>query len=161
GDAVGTGLVQSLAQPGGNLTGVSVLGAELQGKCVELLHDMLPSLRRVAALGYAADPFSKPFVDQVQLAGRNSGIEIAPVMMLHEPGEIDAAIEAMEKAGAEAVVMQATFSSKRVADLALSHHLAAATNQRSFAEAGGLMSYGYHAPDLYRRMASFVDKVFQ
>jgi putative ABC transport system substrate-binding protein len=161
GDAVGTGLVASLARPSGNLTGVSVLGAELQGKCVELLHDMLPSARRVAALGYAADPFSKPFVDQIQLVGRATGIEIDPVLMLREPDEVDAAFATMTKSRADGVVLSATFSSKHVADLALKHRLATVTNQRSFAEVGGLMSYGYNAPDLYRRMASFVHKVLQ
>ena len=161
GDAVGTGIVPSLARPGGNLTGVSVLGAELQGKCVGLLHEMLPSVRRVAALGYAADAFSKPFVDQVQLAGRVSGIEINPILMLREVGEIDAAFAALKKGRADAVVMQATFSTKHVADLVLKHRLPASTNQRSFAEAGGLMSYGYDAHDLYRRVASFVHKVLQ
>ena len=67
GDAVGSGLVASLTRPGGNLTGMFAMAAELQGKCVELLRDMLPNVRRVAALGYAADPFSKSFVDQVNL----------------------------------------------------------------------------------------------
>ena len=67
GDAVGSGLVASLTRPGGTLTGMSAMAAELQGKCVELLRDMLPNVRRVAALGYAADPFSKSFVDQVNL----------------------------------------------------------------------------------------------
>jgi putative ABC transport system substrate-binding protein len=140
---------------------VSVLGAELQGKCVELLHEMVPSVRRVAALGYAADPFSKQFIDQVQRAGRASGVEINPILMLREGGEIDAAFASMKKARAEAVVMQATFSTKHVADLALKHRLAASTNQPAFAEAGGLMSYGYNARDLYRRVASFVRKVLQ
>ena len=161
GDAVGLGIVPSLARPGGNITGLSVLGAELQGKCVELLHDMLPSVRRVAALGYASDPFSKPFVDQVQLAGRGTGIEVDPILMLNGPHEIDGAFAAIEKARADAVVVSATFSTKQVADLALKHRLAAATNQRSFPEAGGLMSYGYNAATLYRQMALFVQKVLQ
>jgi putative ABC transport system substrate-binding protein len=128
---------------------------------VELLHDMLPSVRRVAALGYASDPFSKPFVDQVQLAGRTTGLEIDPILMLNGPHEIDGAFEAMEKARADAVVVSATFSTKQVADLALKHHLAAATNQRSFPEAGGLMSYGYRATALYHQIALFVQKILQ
>ena len=161
GDAVGMGLVPSLAQPGGNLTGLSVLGAELQGKCVELLHDMLPSVRRVAALGYASDPFSKPFIDQIQLASRTTGMEIDPIIMLSGAHEIDAAFVAIEKEHAEAVVVQATFSTQYVANLALKHRLAAASNQRSFTEAGGLMSYGYQATALYRQMALFVHKVLQ
>ena len=133
----------------------------LQGKCVELLRDMLPSVRRVAALGYAADPASKSFVDRVQLAGRATGIEIDPIMMLNGPDEIDSAFAAMGTVRANAIVVQATFSTKHVADLALKHGLAAATNFRSFAEAGGLMSYGYQSTALYRHMALFVQKLLQ
>lgn len=95
GDPVGTGVVPSLARPGGNLTGLSIMGAELQAKCVELLRDMLPSVRRIAALGYATDPFSKQFVDLIQLAGHATGIEINPIMMLNGPQEIDGAFEAI------------------------------------------------------------------
>ena len=96
-----------------------------------------------------------------QLAGRATGVEIDPIMMLNGPSEIDAAFAAMEKAHADAVVSGGTLSTKHVADLALKHRLAAATNRRSFAEVGGLMSYGYHAPELYRRMASLVHGVLQ
>jgi putative ABC transport system substrate-binding protein len=161
GDAVGTGVVASLSRPGGNLTGLSIMGAELQSKSVELLRDMLPSLRRVAALAYAASPFSKTFIDQVQLAGRAMGIEINPVIMLKGPDEIDRAFEIIEQARADAVIATGVFSTKRVADLALKHRLASATNFRSFAEAGGLMSYGYPGTTLYQQMALFVQKVLQ
>jgi putative ABC transport system substrate-binding protein len=119
GDPLSTGIVSSLARPSGNLTGLSTMGAELQAKCVELLRDMLPSLRRVAALGYDSDPFSKPFVEQVQLAGRATGIEINPIMMLKRPDEITRAFDVIAEARAGAVVMQGTFSTKQVADLAL------------------------------------------
>jgi putative ABC transport system substrate-binding protein len=161
GDAVGAGVVASLARPGGNLTGLSIMGAELQGKCVEVLRDMLPSLRRIAALGYAASPFSKPFIEQVELAGRATGIEIDPVIMLNGPDEIERAFDTMKKARADAVIVTGAFSTKQVADLALKHRLAAATNFRSFAEAGGLMSYGYQGIALYRQMAFFVQKILQ
>ena len=161
GDAVGTGLVSSLARPGGNLTGLSSMGAQLQGKCVELLHEMLPSMRRVAALTNGADPFSKPFVEQIELAARASGIEIGPIMLISGPDKVDEAFAAMENARADAVVLDGSFSTKHVADLALKHRLAAATTPRSFAEAGGLMSYGYQARALYRDMALFVYKVLQ
>jgi putative tryptophan/tyrosine transport system substrate-binding protein len=161
GDPLGTGIVSSLARPSGNLTGLSTMGAELQAKCVELLHDMLPTLRRVAALGYVSDPFSRPFVEQVKLAGRATGIEINPIMMLKGPDEITRAFEVMEEAHAGAVVMQGTFSSKQVADLALRHRLPAATNVRSFTEAGGLLSYGYQGAALYRHIGFIVRKVLQ
>jgi putative ABC transport system substrate-binding protein len=161
GDPVGTGIVPSLARPGGNLTGLSIMGAELQTKCVELLRDMLPSVRRVAALGYATDPFSKQFVDLIQLAGRATGIEINPIMMLNGPNEIGGAFEAMEQAHADGVVVQGPFSTKQVADLALKHRLASATNFRSFPEVGGLMSYGYQGSALYQHIALLVQKILQ
>jgi putative ABC transport system substrate-binding protein len=138
-----------------------VLGAELHAKCVELLRDMVPSVRRIAGLGYATDPFSKSFVEQLRLAGRATGIETDPIMMLNGPQEIDAAFEAIAKAHAEGVVVQGPFSTKHTADLALKYRLLSATNFRSFPEAGGLISYGYQGSALYQHMALFVQKVLQ
>jgi putative ABC transport system substrate-binding protein len=161
GDPVGTGLVQSLARPGGNITGVSLMAAELHGKCVELFHDILPSVRRVAALGNAADPFSTSFLQQVQLAGRATGIEIAPVVMAHGPDELDAAFAAFKSSEAGAVVVQGSLPSKNAAELALKHRLPVATATRSFAELGGLFSYGADAPDSFRRSAAFVVKILR
>jgi putative ABC transport system substrate-binding protein len=154
GDAVGAGIVPSLAQHPGNLTGLSTVSAELLGKCVELLRDMLPSLRRIAALGYASDPFSRPFIDRLELAGQAAGIAVDPVML-------NGAFEAMENARAEAVIAQGTFSTRQIADLALKHRLALVTIFRSFTEAGALMSYGYERTALYRHLALFVQKVLQ
>jgi ABC-type uncharacterized transport system substrate-binding protein len=161
GNPIETGLVPSLSRPGGNITGISLIAAELHGKCVELFHDMLPSLRRVAALGNAADPISKLFLEQVQLAGRTTGIEIAPAIMVRGPGEIDEALAAMKKERADAVVVQGSLASKNTAELALKHGLPAATVPRSFAEVGGLMSYGADGPDSFRRAAAFVVKILQ
>src|SRR5262245_40361299 len=108
GDPVGTGLVPSLAKPGGNITGVSLIAAEMHGKCVELFRDMLPSLRRVGALVSAADPFSKPFLEQVQLAGKTTGLDIAPTMVASGPQEIEAAFANVKRENAGAVVVQAS-----------------------------------------------------
>ena len=161
GDPVGTGLVQSLARPGGNITGVSLMAAELHGKCVELFRDILPSLRRVAALGNAADPFSKSFLEQVQLAGRTTGIEIAPVIMVRGRDEVDAAFQTIENKEAGAVVVQGSLSSKNVAELALKHRMPAATVPRSFADAGGLLSYGADGPNSFRQSAVLIAKILQ
>jgi putative ABC transport system substrate-binding protein len=161
GNPIETGLVPSLSRPGGNITGISLIAAELHGKCVELFHDMLPSLRRVAALGNAADPISKLFLEQVQLAGRTTGIEIAPAIMVRGPGEIDEAFAAMKKERADAVVVQGSLASKNTAELALKRGLPAATVPRSFAEVGGLMSYGADGPDSFRRAAAFVVRILQ
>src|SRR3981189_3624506 len=79
GDPVGTGLVASLARPGGNVTGMASVTAELAGKSVQLIRDMLPSARRVTALANATDPFPKPFLEQIKLGGEATGTTINPV----------------------------------------------------------------------------------
>jgi putative ABC transport system substrate-binding protein len=161
GDPLGTGLVPSLNRPGGNITGVSLMAAELFGKCVEIIHDLLPTVHRVAALGNANDPFSKPFLEQVQLAGKNIGVEIAPAIMVAKTDEIDDAFAAMNKEGADAVIVQGSLSSKNTAELALSHHLPAVSVPRSFPELGGLISYGLDGPDSFRRSGDFVIKILR
>jgi putative tryptophan/tyrosine transport system substrate-binding protein len=160
-DAVGTGLVASLAHPGGNITGVSLMGPELHGKCVEVFRDMLPDLTRVAALSNAADPSWKAILEQIQLAGKATGIEIAPIATVRALDEIDAAFAKMKQEGAGAVVIQGSLSTKTVADLALKHRLPAATVPRAFAEVGGLMSYGTVGREPFRRGADFVVKILQ
>jgi putative tryptophan/tyrosine transport system substrate-binding protein len=161
GDPVETGLVASLNRPGGNITGVSQLAAECHGKCVELFRDMLPTARRIAALGHAVNPFSKPFLEQVLLAGKATSTEIAPVIMVRGQDEIDAAFATMKNQRADAVVVMGGLATKNTADLALEHRLPAATFTRAFAEVGGLMSYGPFGPELFRRSAVFVSKILQ
>jgi ABC-type uncharacterized transport system substrate-binding protein len=161
GDPVRLGLVASLARPGGNITGISLMAVELIGKCVELFRDALPAIRRVAALGNDPDPFSKPMLEQIRLAGRTSGIEIAPEIMVRGSDEIDAAFARMKKDGAEAVVAQASLSARHVVDGALKHGLPVATMSRLFADAGAMMSYGVDGPDAFRRSAAFVSKILQ
>jgi putative tryptophan/tyrosine transport system substrate-binding protein len=160
GDPVGTGLVPSLAKPGGNITGVSLIAAEMHGKCVELFRDMLPSLRRVGALVSAADPFSKPFLEQVQLAGKTTGLDIAPTMV-RGPQEIEGALANLKREDAGAVVVQGSLASKTVADLAVRYGLPTATVPRSFAEAGGVLSYGADSSTSFRQSARFVTKILQ
>ena len=161
GDPVGTNIVPSLSHPGGNITGISLIAATIHGKCVEFFRDMIPGARRVAALVNEADPFWKPFLEQVLLAGRGTGIEIDPISRVNRPAEIEAAFEAIKKSGASAVVVQGSSASKNTADLAFKYQLPAATISRSFAEAGGLMAYGADAPDSFRRSAVFVSKILQ
>jgi putative ABC transport system substrate-binding protein len=160
-DPVGAGLVQSLARPGGNITGFSNMGAETAGKSVELLREMLPSLRRVAVLANPVDAFTKPLLEQVHLAGRIAGIEIAPVAMARGPDELEAAFATMTQERAEAVVVQGIFFSRTVADLAVKYRLPSASVLRQFAQAGGLMSYGADVPDIFRRSAVLVHRILQ
>jgi len=158
-DPVGAGIVQSLARPGGNITGFSNMGAETAGKSVELLRDALPLLRRVAVLVNPDDPFTSPLLEQVHLAGRTHGITISPVAMVRGPDEVEAAFARMRNEGAEAVVVQGIFFSKTVADLAIKYRLPSASVLRQFAQAGGLMSYGADVPDIFRRSAVLVHKI--
>jgi putative ABC transport system substrate-binding protein len=157
---VETGFIASLARPGGNITGVSLMAAEAHGKCVEVFADMLPSVRKVAALGNASDPFMPLFLEKVHLSGKAAGVEIAPVTV-RNADEIEAAFATILKDGAGALVMQGSLPSRTVAELALQQRLPAGTFTRSFAEVGGLMSYGPNATDSFQRGVYFVIKILQ
>ena len=161
GDPLGSGLVASLARPGGNVTGISLMAAEMHGKCIELFRDIFPTVRRVGVLLNASDPFSKQVQAQVLLAGKTTGIEIVPSTMVREAGEIDAVFAAMKEAGAGAVVVQGSLSTRNVAELALKHFLPASAQTRSFTEVGGLISYGADGPPVFRQSTVFVTKILQ
>jgi putative ABC transport system substrate-binding protein len=160
GDPVATGLVQSLSRPGGNVTGMAAGGAELAGKCVELIRDLLPSAHRVAVLVNASDPFTKPFLEQIRLAGATTGTVIEPIM-IHNPEELDAAFPALEKDRPDAVIVQPSLPAKRAAELALQYRLPAVSFVRGMVDEGGLLSYGFDEADVYRRAAGVVDKVLK
>jgi putative ABC transport system substrate-binding protein len=159
-DPIGTGLVAGLARPGGNITGIAGITAELSGKCIELIRDILPAACRVTALANATDPFSKPFLEQVQLAGKATGTTINPVRISSRE-EFEGAFAAMEKERPDAVVVQPSLPSKRAAQLALKHRVPAVSVPRWFAEEGGLMSYSARFADLYRKAAVYVDKILK
>src|SRR5438477_7804727 len=105
GAPVATGLVASLARPGGNITGIAGLDAELQGKRIELLRELIPGLTRVGLLINAADPFAKPFVDEAQVAAKRTGVQIH-IVDVRRPQEIDAAFAGMTTQRAGAVIIQ-------------------------------------------------------
>lgn len=157
---VEAGLVADLARPGANLTGISGMGAELDGKMVQLIRELLPSSRRVAALANASDPFSKPFLEKVELAGQATGTTIEAIR-LKGPEELDTGFAALQKERPDAAIIQPSLGLKRPADLALQFRMPAFEHFREFAEAGGLMSYSPRYADLYRRTAALVDKVLK
>ena len=157
---VETGFMASLARPGGNITGVSLMAAEAHGKCVEVFGEMLPSVRKVAALGNAGDPFMPLFLEKVHLAGKAAGVEILPVSV-RGADEIDAAIATIRKNGAGALIVQGSLPSRAVADVALKRRVPAGTFTRSFVEAGGLMSYGPNAARSFQRGVYFAIKILQ
>jgi putative ABC transport system substrate-binding protein len=160
GNPVENGLVESLARPGGNVTGMSTVGAELASKSVELIQELLPSARRVAALANAPDPFSKPFLEQIRLGGQATGVTIDAVM-IHGPEELETAFPAMEQKRTDAIIVQASLPAKRVAELALKYRIPGVGIIRAFVEEGGLMTYSAAQADMYRHAAIYVDKILK
>jgi putative tryptophan/tyrosine transport system substrate-binding protein len=162
GDPVETGIVPSLARPGGNITGVSLMASALHGKSVELFRDMLPSVRRVGVLGHATNPvFAKAMLDEVLRAGRPTGTEIQPVVMIHGFDELDNAFATMVRERADAVVIQGSLAIKPVTEMALKYRLPTASTARAFAEIGGLMSFGADGPASFRHGAKFVQRILE
>jgi putative ABC transport system substrate-binding protein len=160
GDPIGTGLVMSLRRPGGNVTGIASVTAELAGKSVQLIRDMLPSARRVTALANASDPFSKPFLKQIQLGGEATGTAIKPVRISSNK-EFESAFAAMERDRPDAIIVQPSLPSKRAAELALQQRVPAVSVPPWFADQGGLMSYSPIYADLFRKAAVYVDKILR
>jgi putative tryptophan/tyrosine transport system substrate-binding protein len=160
GDPVANGLVESLARPGGNITGASGVAADLAAKCVELTRELLPSAHRVAALVNARDPFSKPFLERIRLAGEATATTIHSIM-IRGPEELDAAFLALEKNRPGAVIVQPSLPVKRAAELALKYHMPAVSAFRPFVEEGGLMSYWFDEASFYRQTATTVDKILK
>ena len=139
GDPIATGLIMSLSRPGGNVTGIASVTAELAGKSVQLICDMLPSARRVTALANATDPFSKPFLKQIQLGGEVTGTAIMPIRISNNE-EFESAFAAMERDRPDAIIVQPSLPSRRAAELALQHRVPAVSVPRWFVDEGGLMS---------------------
>jgi ABC-type uncharacterized transport system substrate-binding protein len=160
GDPIGTGLVASLPRPGGNVTGIASVAAELAGKSVQLIRDMLPSARRVTALANATDPFSKPFLEQIELGGKATGTAIHAIK-ISSSEEFETAFAAMEKDRPDAVIVQPSLPTKRAAELALQQRVPAVSVPPWFAEQGGLMSYSAIYADLFRKAAVYVDKILK
>src|SRR5437763_4495862 len=160
GDPIGTGLVASLPRPGGNVTGIASATAELAGKSVQLIRDMLPSARRVTALANATDPFSKPFLEQIKLGGEATGTTIDTVSISNSE-ELEIAFASMEQDRPDAIIVQPSLPSKRAAELALQHRVPAVSVPRWFVDEGGLMSYSAIYADLFRKAAVYVDKILK
>jgi putative ABC transport system substrate-binding protein len=164
GDPVALGLVESLARPGGNVTGLSTMTFELSGKRLELLREMIPKLSRVAVLWNPQGPASTLNWKEVQLPARQLGIQLHS-MEVRSPDELDKAFEAVTRArvGALTIMPDALVTSniKRIAALAGKNRLPAIYHFSEFADAGGLVTYGTDRADLYRRAATFADKILK
>ena len=162
-DPVGAGLVESLARPGGNVTGLSNQQSDLAGKRIELLRDVLPDLRRLAILANVGNSESVLEMDEVQTAARAFGIDVVK-LEIRRAQDIAPAFEALNRqADALYVVVSALIASNRtrIMTFALTARLPTITISREHAEAGALMSYGPNFPDLWRRAANYVDKILR
>ncbi|HEV8341445.1 MAG TPA: ABC transporter substrate-binding protein [Candidatus Binatia bacterium] len=164
-DPVDSGLVASLARPGANITGTSSMTAEVVGKQLELLKETLPKVSRVAALWNPANSvFQALQLRETKVAAQALGLQLQ-ILEARGPDEIDRAFAAMAREGTRALLVLADpvfyTHRKRIADLAAKRGLPAVSGTREFAEAGGLMAYGPSFPDMYRRAATYVDKILK
>ena len=166
-DPVGSGLVTSLARPGGNVTGLSALGPELVGKRLELLKQAVPGIDRVAVLrggSTLGERVLKDMLEAADVAARALGVQ-PQFIEARGPDEFARAFSAMTsaRAGALTVLPSNMFvrERRRLVDLAAKNRLPAVYTSREFVDAGGLMSYGAHQPDLFRRAATYVDKILK
>ncbi len=164
-DAVGSGFVASLAQPGGNITGTTNILPELAEKRLGLLREILPKLSRVAFLAYGPGPAHKLFVKEAQEAAQSFKIRFQP-LVLAGVAEIEGAFSAMKKERAGALIVQPLFvgalgQGPRIAELAAKNRIPTISDGFQFAEAGGLMFYGPDSVAVYRNTATFVDKILK
>jgi len=163
GDPVGTGVVASLARPGGNLTGLSLQQTDTATKRLELLREVVPGLRRLAILAHVGSPNAVLDMGEVQAAAGALGLEVV-ALEIRQAAEIAPAVETI-KGRVDALYVAAapllTTNRVRINTLALAARLPTMHTFREWVEAGGLMSYGANFPDSFRRAADFVDKILR
>jgi putative ABC transport system substrate-binding protein len=163
-DPVGNGFVASLARPGGNITGLSSLAPELSGKRLELLKEIIPRLSRVAVLGTSTQPGNAQSLRETELAAGAFGVKLQ-YQDVRDPKEIETAFRAARKGRADAVLVltSAVLNSQRtqIADLAAKNRLPAVYGQPESMDAGGLMFYGASITEMFRRTATYVDKILK
>src|SRR6266550_51184 len=162
-DPIVLGLVASLANPGGNITGNSNLSPELSGKRVELLKEVLPRMSRLAVLAYRGDAM-RTSIKETEVAAQSLHLQVQ-LLEVNGPDEIESAFDTAKKQRADALVQieAALFAphQQRIVDLATKARLPAVHNNRADVEAGGLMSYGPDRVDMNRRAAIYVDKILK
>jgi ABC-type uncharacterized transport system substrate-binding protein len=162
GDPVGTGLVDSLARPGGNVTGLSAMGSDIAGNQLQLLKEAAPKITRVAVLYNPTFPATVLGLREAQTAGPALGLAILP-MEVRTSDELEAQFAVMTSVNADALLTFGDpFTSthhRRILDFAAKNQLPVLYFRREFVEAGGLMSYGPIQADMYRRAAGYVHKI--
>jgi putative tryptophan/tyrosine transport system substrate-binding protein len=164
GDPVASGIVDSLARPGGNITGVSSLGQEVSAKGLELIRQALPSVRGVAVLTNPESPYRGPQVRQLGSAAQVLGLQLQ-ILDARNIGEIEAAFAQIDRAHVAALLvpLEALFIThgRRISELALRDRVPVMCGDRRLLAAGGLIGYGASLPHMYRRAATYVDKILK
>jgi putative ABC transport system substrate-binding protein len=164
GDPVGTGLVASLAQPGGNITGQSIMAPELAGKRLEMVREALPDASRVAVLWNALNPYSALVFRETAAAAQRLRIDIES-LEVRGPQDLDSALRSSIPKHAKAIITvedPLTFGHReQIAEFLLKNSLPGIFGPREYVASGGLLSYGTNAVELFRRAAGYVDKVLK
>jgi putative ABC transport system substrate-binding protein len=162
-DPIGAGMVASLARPGGNVTGLSVQSTDLAGKRIELLREVVPGLRRLAIMANVGNPQHVLEIGEVQAAAGKLGLDIA-TFEIRQTQDFPSVFEALRSRAQALYVASDPFmvvNRIRIHTLALATRLPTMHGFREYVEVGGLISYGAHFPDLWRRAADYVDKILR
>jgi putative ABC transport system substrate-binding protein len=164
GDPVGAGLVASLARPGGNVTGLSSINAELVGKRLGLLKEAIPGIARIAVVLNLSNPTLGTQRKQIEVAARSLGFQ-TQFLDVRKPGDLGRAFDTAVKQRADAVHVGLDFLAQsnlgRIVDLAAKHRLPTIYSTRDFVDAGGLMAYGVSRLEMYRHAGTYVDKILK
>jgi putative ABC transport system substrate-binding protein len=164
GDPVGTGLVASLARPGGNVTGLTFMASGLAAKRLELLKEAVPKISRVLVLSYRVDPIAAPQLKELEVAATTLGVKLL-VCDIRTAEDIPAAFDAGAKDDVEGVLTTAesifAAEGKRVVQLALEHKLPGLYPYKLMVDAGGLMAFDSYTPSFQARAATYVDKILK
>lgn len=157
-----TGLIASLARPGANITGLSGMAAELGGKRLQILRELIPNLSRVAVLASLPDPFSKPYLKDMQESAKEAGIQLQPVLV-NGPDDFENAFASMAAAKAQAVLIQPLFDTHRAISVRLGtkYRLPIMSTDRETVLLGGLVSHWVDETELYERASLFVDRILK
>jgi putative ABC transport system substrate-binding protein len=162
-DPVGAGIVSSLARPGGNITGLSNIAQDLDGKRLELLKEAFPKVARVASLGQSVRG-GNPYLTEMEAAAKALGIKLLP-LPVRSLDDFEGAFARAKREGAQALITNSgpliNTQQRQVLDFAAKNRLPAMYHSPEFVEAGGLMSYAPNYADLFRRAADFVDKILK
>jgi len=160
GDPLATHLISNLARPGGNITGFSGQSVEIAGKTMSLIQELLPDARRIALLGNAADPFTKPYEAQNEAAAKVLGLGFVPVIITPAT-PLEQAFATIEREKADALIIQSSIFREEAAGLALKYRLPTASNTTFAARKGVLMSYSANQTEMFRSVADYVDRILK